>query len=83
VINSLVAMAKRGTCSRLAPDEEMIYTADGFMPDIVVNPNCLVSRMTVAQQVESLLGKASAVSGRISPMAPRSQRRIWQRPSGY
>ena len=54
---------QKGTCSRLVPDEDMISTANGFMPDIVVNPNCLVSRMTVAQQVESLLGKASAISG--------------------
>ena len=54
---------QKGTCSTLVYDEDMIYTAEGMMPDIVVNPNCLVSRMTVAQQVESLFGKASAVSG--------------------
>ena len=54
---------QKGTVGAMVADEDMIYTRDGTMPDIVINPNCIASRMTISQLIESLTSKASAASG--------------------
>ena len=41
----------------------MPYTKDGIVPDIVMNPAAFPSRMTIAQMIECVLGKACALNG--------------------
>lgn len=48
---------QKGTIGALVAAEDMPYTADGIVPDVIVNPGGLISRMTVAQLVEMLGGR--------------------------
>ena len=48
---------QKGTMGMLIPAENMPHTAEGIIPDVIVNPHGLTSRMTVAQLIECLFGR--------------------------
>jgi DNA-directed RNA polymerase II subunit RPB2 len=50
---------QKGTIGMLVPSADMPRTADGLVPDVMVNPGGLISRMTVAQLVEMVAGRAA------------------------
>jgi DNA-directed RNA polymerase II subunit RPB2 len=50
---------QKGTIGMLVPSVDMPRTADGMVPDVMVNPGGLISRMTVAQLVEMVAGRAA------------------------
>jgi DNA-directed RNA polymerase subunit beta len=54
----------KGVVSRIMPDEDMPYFADGTPVDIVLNPLGVPSRMNVGQVMETHLGWASHELGR-------------------
>jgi DNA-directed RNA polymerase II subunit RPB2 len=54
---------QKGTMGMLMDAADMPRTAEGMVPDVMVNPHCIPSRMTMAQMLEQLFGKLGASVG--------------------
>ncbi len=56
---------QKGTIGAMLRGHDMPRTQNGIVPDMIMNPHAIPSRMTIAQNLEQLLGKTAALAGGI------------------
>jgi len=54
---------QKGTIGMLIKACDMPRTESGMVPDMMMNPHAIPSRMTIAQLLESMLGKSASLGG--------------------
>ena len=61
---------QKGTLGIALPQKDMPFTEDGIIPDLIMNPTAIPSRMSVGQLIESLTSKIGAVEGKFIDGTP-------------
>ncbi len=61
---------QKGTLGIALPQKDMPFTEDGMIPDLIMNPHAIPSRMTVAQLIECMAAKIGAIDGKFMDGTP-------------
>jgi DNA-directed RNA polymerase II subunit RPB2 len=68
--------AQKSTIGMVYSQEDMPFTASGIVPDLIINPHAMPSRMTVNQLLETALGKICSIDGRFADASPFQQENV-------
>ena len=61
---------QKGVLSLILSQDDLPFTEDGIVPDIITNPHAFPSRMSVGQVIELLVGKGACMEGKIADGSP-------------
>jgi DNA-directed RNA polymerase II subunit RPB2 len=65
-----MVVKQKGTVGIVLPQKDMPFTENGMIPDMIMNPASLPSRMTIGQLVECLSSKEAAITGKFVDGTP-------------